>query len=275
MKFDFTPEEARPVALTVSKHFKKQGMKVRCETVPFPKAPYRPTLIAVKAGLTIIVEAQGMLDYNKTLAAFASWLAAGRHYVRFYLATTEDAMMHGVTLAEMKEQGVGWFVIKDNGVVIESSSSRNPALVVTPDPNLKYGDCHADVRTALDKFNEVNRKDGLRDMCEIVERETESLAILAFRKNLLKPNEAAIKNMNWSDQINTLASHHACPTGSSPIIGDPFKHDLHSFRGARNLVDHKVSSKREDKKRELQFADRMMQGPRLVAELMRLRRSLR
>ena len=183
-------------------------------------------------------------------------------------------MMGATTLAEMRKHGVGWLVVQDGGAVIESSTARNPALVVTPDPNLRYGDCKAEVRAALVKFNEVNRKDGLRDMCEIVERETEELAIACFRKSRLIPDEAAIKKMDWAGQINTLASVNAHPPGAGPIVSDTFKHDLHSFRGARNLIDHKVNTKWEDKRRELQFADRMMQGPRILAEIIRLKRSL-
>jgi hypothetical protein len=231
-------------------------------------------LVAVKSGLTIIVEAQGNLDYHKTLAGFVSWLAAGRFYARFYLATTEHCTMHAITLTEMKRHGVGWLVVEDSGRVVESSKARNPALVVTPDPNLRCGDCQAEVRAALEKFNEVNRKDGLRDMCEIVERETENLALIGVRQGFLKMNEAAIKGMDWSQQINTLASVHAHNPGKKTIVEDPFKNDLHSFRGARNLLDHKVSTKREDKKRELQFQERMVQGPRLLADLLSLKRKI-
>jgi len=272
MKFDFTPEEAQPVALVVAKHLKRQEMKIWCEVKPFEGTPYRPTLVAVKSGLTVVVEAQGNLDYHKTLAGFVAWLAAGRHYARFYLATTEHCMMHATTLAEMKEHGVGWLVVQDTGSVIESLPARNPALVVTPHPDLRYGDCQPEVRSALSKFNEINRKDGLRDMCEIVERETEGLAVIGVRKNLLKMAEVAVRNMDWSGQINVLASPNAYNAGHKPIVADPLKQDLHSFRGARNLVDHPVRTKREDKRRELQFADRMMQGSRLVAELVRLKR---
>lgn len=72
--------------------------------------------------------------------------------------------MHAITLAEMKKYGVGWLVVEDSGRVGESLKAHNPALVATPDPNLKCGDCQPEVRAALEKFNEVNRKDGLRDI---------------------------------------------------------------------------------------------------------------
>lgn len=108
-----------------------------------------------------------------------------------------------------------------------------------------------------------------------MERETENLALIGVRKGFLKMNEAAIKRMNWSQQIDTLASVHTHNPGKKIIIENSFKNDLHSFRGARNLIDHKARSKREDKKRELQFQERMVQGPRLVADLLSLKRKIR
>jgi hypothetical protein len=85
----------------------------------------------------------------------------------------------------MKRDGVGLLVVDASGVVVESQKARNPALVVTPEPTLRYGDCKQEVAEAIKKFNDVDRKDGLRDMCEIVERETEELALRAVKKNWL------------------------------------------------------------------------------------------
>lgn len=166
-------------------------------------------------------------------------------------------------------------MIDENGDVSESQNPRNPALVVTPDPTLRFGDCKDEIANAVKKFNNVNRKDGLRDMCEVVERETEELALRAVRKGWLTMNEAAIKGKDWSSQIDTLASKNAYTVGKNPIVSATFKNDLHSFRGARNLVDHKVRGKRDDANRQKQFAERMMQGPRLVAELVALQRRVK
>jgi hypothetical protein len=88
-------------------------------------------------------------------------------------------------------------------------------------------------------------------------------------------NELAIKAKDWSSQIDTLASKHAYTPGMDPIVSTIFKNDLHSFRGARNLVDHKERGKRDDANRQKQFAERMMQGARLVAELVSLQRKVK
>ena len=274
MNFADIPEEALLVAQAVAKHLMRQKWRVKVLKSPWPEARYRPSLLAEKSGLCLLVETQGALDYHKTLKEYAAWLSANRHYAQLYLATNAEAPTQVGILASLRCDGVGLWVVDDDNKISESITARNPALVVTPDPNLKCGDCQAEVRAALEKFNEINRKDGLRDMCEVVERETENLALIGVRKGLLKMDEAAIKGMDWSQQINTLASVHAHNPGKNTIVEDSFKNDLHSFRGARNLIDHKVSTKREDKKRELQFQERMVQGPRLVAELLSLKRKV-
>lgn len=274
MNFADIPEEALLVAQVVVKHLERQKWNIKVLKSPWEDARYRPSLLAEKSGRYLLVETQGALDYHKTLKEYAGWLAANRHYAELYLATNAEAVTQAGVLAALRRDGVGLWVIDDDKRISESLTARNPALVVTPHPTLSYGDCKHEVLAAVKKFNETNRKDGLRDLCEIAERETQDLAIVGVRKNLLAKTEEAIKNMDWSNQINMLASVGAYNPGCGPIIEDEFKTDLHSFRNARNLFDHKVNSKHEDKRRELQFAERMMQGPRLVAELVRLKRKI-
>lgn len=275
MKFIVTPEEAQAPALAVARLLRKRGMTVKAEIEAWPGSPYRTTLVARQARFCILVEAQGVLNYGKALKELATRLAAQRYYAELYLATVSEAVLQAGILGEMKRDGVGLLVVDESGIVVESQKARNPALVVTPEPTLKYGDCKHEVAEAMKKFNDVDRKDGLRDMCEIVERETEELALRAVKKSWLTLNEQAIKDKDWSSQIDTLASENAFNPGKDPIVTPTFKNDLHSFRGARNLVDHKVRGKREDTKRQKQFAERMMQGPRLVAELVSLQRRVR
>lgn len=274
MKFNFTPEEAQFTARAIKAYLLRRKMKVSVEVAAWNDAPLRTTLTAVKAGLHVLVEAQGVLNYNASSKGLSSWLAARRQYAQFYLATPSDALAKAGMLEEMKKDGVGLFVVNDDESIIESIRARNAALVITPDPTLKYGDCKAEVISAVNKFNDIDRKDGLRDMCELVERETEELAVVAVRKQNLILSERDVHSKDWSDQINALASKNTYKPGKKPILDDKLKADLHSFRGARNLIDHKVRNKAEDKKRQMQFAERMMQGPRLVSELKSLQRRI-
>ena len=170
---------------------------------------------------------------------------------------------------------MGLLISDAEGKVHVLEKARNPALQVTPDPTLKYGDCGPEVKQAVEKFNQTDRKDGLRDLCEIVERETEELALRASQRGRLKMDENAIKDMDWSSQINTLASRQCLQPRSRTNVTPPMKDDKHSFTRGRNLVDHKVRGKKENAQRERQFAERMMQGPRLLAELDSLQRKVR
>jgi hypothetical protein len=249
-------------------------MKVKIEKPAWSAAPYRTSVVAEKAGRHILIEAQGTLSYAQSLKGLAVWLAANRCYAELYIATKADAVLQAGVLQQMRMDGVGLLVIDDDGEVTISMRARNAALVVTPEPTLKFGPSNAEVRTAVQKFNDTDRKDGLRDLCEIVERLTEELGVAACRKGYLKKPEAQFIKDDWSTQINELARPEAYHT-SPPLVGTTLKDDLHSFRGARNLVDHKARSRRDEAKRQRQFAERMMQGPRLAAELISLKRKLK
>jgi len=272
MRFEVTPDEAQHPARAMIKHFKKQRMKVKVEKPAWLTAPYRTTLVAEKSGRHVLVEAQGALSYGRSLKDLASWLAVNRHYAELYIATTSESVLQAGVLQEMKTDGVGLIVVNDEGVITEHLRARNPALVVTPEPTLNFGPSKAEVQATIRKFNETDRKDGLRDMCEIVERLTEEVGVAACRKGWLKIPEADFKAKDWASQINELARKEAYNSSHGPFISASLKDDLHSFRGARNLIDHKARSRREDTRRQRQFAERMMQGPRLVAELVPLKR---
>ncbi len=275
MRFEVTPEEAQPPALAMIKYFKRQRMNIKVERPAWPDAPYRTTMVAEKGGRHVLVEAQGIPSYSHSLKELVAWLAVRRHYAEVYIVTADEGMLQASTLREMKQDGVGLYVVSGNGEIVEERRARNAALVVTPDPTLKYGRLRVPVQIAVQKFNETNRKDGLRDMCDIVEGLTEQVGCAACRKGWLKMPEANFQAKDWASKINELSRPEAYATSRVPLFNATFKNDLHSFRGARNLLDHPARSLREDKKRQRQFAERMMQGPRLVSELISLERKVK
>jgi ribosomal protein S13 len=274
MKFSFTPEEAQGIGIAVARHFRKAKGKPRIEAPAWDGAPYRTTLLFAKGQPQVFIDCQASPSYGTGLKELAVQLAAKRLYAELYIATGAEAVLSGQMLQALSNDGVGLFLVADNGMVARHSAARNAALVVTPDPTLKLGDCKQETQAALEKFNDVNRKDGLRDMCDLVERETKKVALKASRKGVVTASEQAIESMDWSTQINHLASAKGYAPGRQVLVDDKLKNDIHSFRGARNLLDHPVRGKRQEAKRERQFAERMVQGPRLVAELVSLRRKL-
>jgi hypothetical protein len=274
MKFEITPEEAQPLAVALVRHYKKREMKVKVEHAAFPDAPYRTTVVAEKAGLKVLVEVQSALSYGRSQKDLAAWLAVRRHYAEFYIATGTDSVLAVGALQEMKTDGVGLLIV-DGAALKESHHARNAALVIVPEPTLTLGSSKKEVSDAVKKFNDVDRRDGLRDMFDIVERLTKELGLAACRKGWLKMPTAQFQTKDWSTQINELARPEAYNASFTPLIVPTLKDDLHSFRGGRNLVDHPPKSHIDNKRRQRQFAERMMQGPRLVAELLSLRRRVK
>jgi len=276
MKYQFTPEEAQSVADAVAGHFRRKSYRVSVEVPLKSGAPYRSTLLARKVRRPVVlVEAQGRPDYSPSIQSLVHWLAAERAYSETYLATHDESLMRSGLLNDLNREGVGLLLVGTSGEVSVSRKARNPALVVTPDPTLSFGPCKREAFDCLDKFNTESRKDGLRDMCELVERETERLAVALARKGWISFDQSAVQAMSWSDQINALASLKNYSPGRTPIVSSDLKQDLHSFRGARNLFDHKVRSVSEELRRERQYAERMMMGPRLLAELVSLQKRVR
>lgn len=273
--FEFTPDEARWVAEAAARWAtREKNAKCEVERTPWKDAPYRTTLATLDGDPKILIDAQGAFSYHRPLAALASWIHAHRRYAELYVAVAEASEVQVRQLEEMKRDGVGLLLVYDDGAVHQAHPARNPALLVLPDPTLKYGDCRAEVEAAVQKFNHVDRKDGLRDMCELVERETEKVAVAAVRKGLLKMSVTDVHGMNWATKINALASPNSYAPPATPVLDASGKDDLHSFRGARNLVDHPARGLRAQQRREQQFAERMAQGPRLVSQLVSLRRKI-
>lgn len=275
MKFDLTPEDAQPAALLARAHYESGGFRVAVEKPCDASSPYRTTLLASARGLHVLVEAQGTLTYGRALKELMAWLESQRSYAVLFIAVLETASLSAGVLRELKRDGVGLLIVGEGGSVSESLRPRNPALVVTPDPMLRFGTEERRVKSALQKFNEVNRKDGLRDVCEVVEDLTERVGVACCRKTWLKIPEANFRVKDFASQINELARTEAYNTGRRPIFDSTMKDDMHSFRNARNLVDHPAPSRRESQRRERQFADKMLQGTRLAAELVSLKRKVR
>jgi hypothetical protein len=223
----------------------------------------------------VLYEVQGLLALHARLKDFAIWIAAERRCAELFLVGPSGSATTAELFSQLKKCGVGLMLLNDQNQFELSLSARNPAHIVTPDPSLRFGNAAAEVSNCVVKFNDGHRKDGLRDLCELVERETERPLILAVRKNWITLTEVQVRAKNWSDQINALASQNIMQAGRPALIDSKLRDDLQSFRGARNLVDHQARSRREDGRRSRQFLERMMMGTRLVSELVAIRRRIR
>lgn len=282
MSYRFTPEEVQLIAEGIASFLRSSGCRVEEEEPIDIDAPYRTTLLGKRGLLNILIDVQEKPKFDQIFRQFVHWLERQRNYCELYIGTNEQANLSGAFLKELGQLGVGLILIDDNDQISFLAEPRNSALIIQPEPTLSYGPYRQQVKECVDHFNSPNscltpgntRKDALRDMCEIVELLTEEVCLVAVRKGFLDKTEERITKMDWNNQINILAANDAYVSGKNPVISEALKNDLHSFRDARNLLDHKVRSKREEKNRQIQFAERMMMGPRLVANLVSIKSSI-
>lgn len=275
MKYIYTPDDAQRIANAVAKFLKRHKYSVYSERPLNNDAPYRTTLLAKRERLSILVEAQRRAAFDTSLQELAVYLLTNGISAELFIATDMDAPLTGTFLRRINQIGIGLMLVDDTSNTIIEREPNNPALKVSLEPTLKFGKHKLSVLSCLAKFNQPNsfltannsRKDALRDLCELVESLTEEVALAAAKKGYLDRSEDVIRAMKWSDQINVLGAAGAYAGGHPPFVSEALKTDLHSFRNGRNLVDHKVRSKREEALRQQKFPDRMMTGVRLVADL--------
>lgn len=274
MDYEFVDDEAKPVASTLDAYLAKTYSEVSKGKAAWDEAPYRTTFYVRDGPLTMLFEVQERPHIGERFRSFTLWLAAQRQFAELRIVVSDQAQIAASFLSELRSTGIGLLVLKDSDKFVETFAPRNPALIVTPDPTLRYGPLKTEVYKHIEKFNGGQRKDGLRDMCELVEGELEKTLKRAIQKGWCVVPAASAAVMDMSSRIDTLASAKATAVGKAPLVDDKLKTDLHSFRGARNLIDHPVKTKREDSKRQKQFSERMMMGPRLVAELLTIKRRI-
>lgn len=275
IQFVFTPDEAQEAASAIISYLRSQGWATQVERALDVEAPYRTTIIGRLTKTHILVEAQGAPNYHKGLRELTGWLAKRRIDSELYLAIPEEASVPASTLREIRGDGVGLLIVDADNSVTEFLSAKNPILMISLDESLALGECRSDVVKAYHEFNQGNRKAALREVCEIVEREVAALASKAARLSTLTKTVSQVSAMTFSSQIDVLEAQTAYAPGKSALVDPTLKGDLHSFRSARNLVDHPAKTKRDQLKRERQMPERMLMGPRLVAEVLRAKRQVR
>src|SRR5207302_2236642 len=115
--------------------------KAKTEAAAWEGAPYRTTLLFTAGQLQVLIDCQDTPSYGTRLKELAVQVAANRLYAELYIATRAEADLSGEMLQALSKDGVGLLLVADDGAVTKHSGARNAALVVTPDPTLKLGDC--------------------------------------------------------------------------------------------------------------------------------------
>ncbi len=274
MEFTFTPDAAQSVATAVARNLQIAGFHVAPEEAVAPEAPFRTTLLAKKSGTAILVECQGEASYEPHLQKLAGWIAIRRLDAEMYLAVRAEANISGSLIQRLQADGVGLIFVDINDKVGISFRGMNHALVITPAAGLALGKLKREIDDSVQRYNTGDRRQAVKDLTELVERETQALVMRAARKGWITKTEKEVEAMSWSAQIDVAAGKASCAKGRAPVIDPSMKADAHSFRSGRNLITHKVKNKWGDSRRERQFAERMLMGTRLAAELLSLQRKV-
>lgn len=275
MNPDFVPEEAASVTATLTSVLRKKRRPIFDDKSPWGDAPYRTTIYLKDGDVYEFYEAQGRPHLHPQLLNFAHWLSAQRKCAELILVAPADAPTTADLFAKLRKCGVGLLLRNGDQSLEQVLAARNPAFVVTPDPSLPLRDLRSKVNASIQKFNDGQRKDGFRDLCEYAEHETERVLVSASASGWISLTKPMIEAKDWSDKINTLASKTIMNAGRAPLIDAKLKDDLHSFRGARNLADHPARTRVEKVRLFRQLCERMLMGTRLVSELASIRARIR
>lgn len=276
MKFDDTPTELRKLALAVTKWPKTPKLKWSAEKALEDAAPLRTTLIGRRGAESFLIEVQSRPHFGSALQSLARWLNQERKFARLSIAVPSSVDIPGALPHEAQTYGVGVIVVDMNtGSIIELQRAQTFSLLVPPLPSVALGPLKAKVCGLCRRFNEGDRRDALRDAFELVEGETGNLGKKVAKKGWIDKDETTFEGLDWNNQINVLASVNRYQGHRAPLIDSKLKDDLHSFRGARNLFDHPPRTVAAANRRDHQSQERMIQGPRLLSELLRLKRSVR
>jgi hypothetical protein len=275
MDFELTPIEAQALAKALVELLPKGEIGVSVEKAIDPDAPYRTTLIAPGAICPQLIEVQATPAFNDSLRILVGHLAQRRTNCEFYIATGIDASLSAKMLHECGKWGVGLILIEDGKGLHWNRPATNHAYVVSADPTLKYGRLNNAVTLLFVKFNGGQRKDAFRDFCELFEQLVGAVLDRALARGHLKPTitQQVLDGMDLNGKIDTLFSANAW-INTNHLTDNKLKADLHSFRGARNLVDHPVKTVAANRSRQQQLVERMPMAARLLSVLITFERTL-
>jgi hypothetical protein len=274
LRLDALPPELRAAAATVATYFETEAFRIFTERPVAPDAPLRTTLLCQRGRESILVEVQTRAHLGRAIEDLARWLDSTRQFSSLFLAVPITSDVPGTLLQKLKQYGVGLLLADETRDVQELVRARVFSLLVPVVPNAALGPLSARVCALGQKFNDGDRKEALREMFDLVELENGRLARRAATKNWITKSVTDVDAMDWSTWINVLAAPNCYAGSRRPLFDGKLKDDLHSFRGARNLIDHPAPSRRADERRRLQYHERMIQGPRILGELLRLKRRI-
>jgi len=242
---------------------------------------YRPHIICRKKYETIVFELREKCNVEKPFENFVDKSQANRIAIKIYYAVPEfiDETETSIGHAQrhiLKRLGIGLLVVRESDVsedIGTISCNRRFAL----EPGTSLGKYTKKIDEIIDDYNHGNCLNAIRDLCEEVEGATVSLALKAAKKTKISATVDEINDneFDWANLIDGLSMKVWRGTTQTQIIRDKkLRNSLHNFRDKRNLSDHHKTSK-QLRDLELQYPEAMLQGIRLLRELIILNNRLK
>lgn len=275
------PAKLWKTAETLISHYRNKGYTVNQLSSIDDDYRYRVHLICKKRYDTFAIEIREKCNVEKPFENFVIGCQAKRVSVRVFFAVPEvidesETLVSHSQRNMLKKLGIGLITIGANGVnedIGTISCYRRFAL----EPGSSLGKYSAKVDEIIADYNLGNCLDAVRDLCEEVEDATISLALKAAKKGKIAATVDEINNheFDWAGLINGLSIRVWRNHPQTQIINDRrLKNSLDNFRDKRNLSDHRKTPK-QLRELEQQYPEAMLQGIRLLRELVRINNQLR
>lgn len=262
-------------------HYRNTGYTVTQLASVHEFNTYRPHIICKKKYETIVIELREKCNIEKHFENFIDKSNANRVAIKIYYAVPEyidgeETFIGHAQRATLIKLGIGLLVVKDDDITEDIGTiSCNRRFALEPGSTLgKYSN---KINIIIEDYNRGNCLDAVRDLCEEVEGATVQLALKAAKKGKISATTTEINEneFDWAGLIDGLSLKVWKGNEQTQIIKDKkLRNSLHSFRDKRNLSDHHKTPK-QLRDLEQQYPEAMLQGIRLLRELIKLTNQLK
>ncbi len=272
---DILPDKLWTAAGKVISHYKKLGYRVSEMVNVDEKYRYRFHIVCKKGFDTLAIEVREKCNVESYLENQLNGMYLNKTGVRVYYAVPEiideaETQISHAQSAELKRLGIGLIVIRENEISTENGTvgcHRRFAIEI----GSSLGKYKQNVEEVVKDYNEDKCLDAVKDLTEIVEEATISLALKAIRKGKINLIKDQIDNneVDWAGIINCLGAKVYAGIPQTQIIDKRLRLDLDDYRDTRNLSAH-WKTKKKLKELEEQYPEAMQTGIRLLRKLVSL-----
>ncbi len=275
LEFQFLDQALWPSAKAVAQYFIRQGYaKILCEKSFSEGYDFRPTLQFFNKGELIIVEITHRAQFHDYFEEFIKTCLIARAEVKCFIAMPafigeDETPLTRSYLNKLKQYGVG-LLLDDNGVIDEQRSAVKCNVRINLSERERGQKHRKQIDTILQKFNEGDFIDAIRDITELFECVVTELCGKAAKAGQINLTNADVDELELEGKINVLSTSVYKGRSQKKYFDVTLNADSRSYKGTRNLSHHPRNAAQR-KQLETQLIERLLMGIRLVKEVSSLR----